>query len=120
MTATLISPLTTFPAARLEADLGVAVLLPDGTQVAVFRIAGDGDGDGGCPDSYYAVDNIDPFTGAGVISRGLVGEHDGEPTVASPLLKQVFRLTDGRCLSDGSVRLRTWEVALVGDEVHLT
>lgn len=115
MTTTLVSPITTFPAVRLEADLGVAVLLPDGTQIAVFRITGDS----GCPDSCYAVDNIDPFTGAGVISRGIVGEHDGEPTVASPLLKQVFRLTDGRCLSNESVRLRTWEVALVGDEMHL-
>lgn len=113
MTATMLSPVTVFPAARLERDLGVAVLLPDRTQVAVFRVTGDGG------DTCYAVDNIDPFTGAGVISRGIVGEHDGEPTVASPLLKQVFRLRDGRCLSDDSGRLRTWQVGIVGDEVHV-
>ena len=29
------------------------------------------------------------------MSRGLVGDRGGEPTVASPLLKQAFSLVDG-------------------------
>jgi len=45
-----------------------------------------------------AVGNIDPFGRAAVMSRGIVGDRRGEPTVASPLHKQVFALIDGRCL----------------------
>ncbi len=55
--------------------------------------------------SLRAVGNIDPVARAAVMSRGLVGDRHGEPTVASPLLKQVFSLVDGRCLDDASVRL---------------
>ncbi|MFJ8542088.1 nitrite reductase small subunit NirD [Streptomyces sp. NPDC093586] len=80
---------------------GVAALLPDGGQVALFR-----DRDGGL----YAIDNRDPFTGAAVLSRGLTGTHRGRPFVASPLLKQRFDLTTGQCLDDETVRVAAYEV----------
>lgn len=80
---------------------GVAALLPDGRQAAVFT---DRTG------ALYAVDNRDPFTGAAVLSRGLTGTHHGRPFVASPLLKQRFDLETGRCLDDGTVRLTTYEI----------
>lgn len=74
---------------------GVAALLNPGAvggpqvQAAVFR-TGTG--------ALYAVGNLDPFTGACVVSRGLLGAHDGAPTVASPMLKHVFDLRTGRCV----------------------
>ncbi|KOU72802.1 nitrite reductase [Streptomyces sp. MMG1533] len=80
---------------------GVAALLPDGGQVALFR---DRAG------SLYAIDNRDPFSGAAVLSRGLLGAQQGRPFVASPLLKQRFDLTSGQCLDDESVRIATYEV----------
>ncbi|PZT69531.1 nitrite reductase (NAD(P)H) small subunit [Streptomyces sp. SW4] len=80
---------------------GVAVLLPDGRQAALFR---DRAGE------LYAVDNRDPFTGAAVLSRGLTGTHRGRPFVASPLLKQRFDLLSGQCLDEESVRVATYEV----------
>ncbi|MBO7938161.1 MULTISPECIES: nitrite reductase small subunit NirD [Streptomyces] len=80
---------------------GVAALLPDGRQAALFR---DRAGD------LYAVDNRDPFGGAAVLSRGLTGTHRGRPFVASPLLKQRFDLESGVCLDDESVRIATYEV----------
>ncbi|KOV95569.1 nitrite reductase small subunit NirD [Streptomyces sp. NRRL B-3648] len=80
---------------------GVAALLPDGRQVALFR---DRAG------RLYAVDNRDPFTGAAVLSRGLTGTHRGRPFVASPLLKQRFDLATGECLDDASVRVAAYEV----------
>jgi nitrite reductase (NADH) small subunit len=69
-------------------ELGVAALV-DGDQVALFRLA-DG--------SVHAVQNLDPFSGAHVISRGITGDRAGVPTVASPIYKQVFSLVDGTCL----------------------
>ncbi|ALO93656.1 MULTISPECIES: nitrite reductase small subunit NirD [Streptomyces] len=80
---------------------GVAALLPDGRQVALFRDRAD---------RLYAVDNRDPFTGAAVLSRGLTGTHQGRPFVASPLLKQRFDLVTGECLDDASVRVAAYEV----------
>ncbi|CAL9416642.1 Nitrite reductase (NADH) small subunit [Streptomyces sp. enrichment culture] len=80
---------------------GVAVLLPDGRQAALFR---DRTG------TLYAIDNRDPFTGAAVLSRGLMGTHRGRPFVASPLLKQRFDLATGQCLDDEAVRVTAYEV----------
>ncbi|WP_171990671.1 nitrite reductase small subunit NirD [Streptomyces sp. JHA26] len=93
-----------FTACDLDALLpgrGVAALLPDGGQAALFR-----DRTGGL----YAIDNRDPFTGAAVLSRGLTGSHRGRPFVASPLLKQRFDLATGVCLDDETVRVTTYEV----------
>ncbi|QKV95092.1 nitrite reductase small subunit NirD [Streptomyces sp. NA02950] len=78
---------------------GVAALLPDGTQVAVFL---DRAG------RTYAVGNRDPFTGAYVLSRGLLGTAGGRPFVASPLLKQRFDLETGRCLDDETVTVTAY------------
>jgi nitrite reductase (NADH) small subunit len=86
---------------QLVPGRGVAALLPDGRQVALFR---DRSG------TLYAVDNRDPFGGAAVLSRGLTGTHQGRPFVASPLLKQRFDLQSGQCLDDESVRIPTYEV----------
>ncbi|WP_159940255.1 MULTISPECIES: nitrite reductase small subunit NirD [unclassified Nocardiopsis] len=89
------------PLERLRPEDGVAVLLPDGDQAALF-LTREG--------ALYAVDNIDPYTGAAVISRGIVGDRSGEPTIASPMLKNVFSLRTGQSLDGDGVRLRTWPV----------
>lgn len=74
---------------------GVAALLNPGAadepqvQAAVFRVGAG---------RLYAVGNLDPFSAACVVSRGLVGSRDGVPTVASPMLKHVFDLRTGRCV----------------------
>ena len=97
--------------ARLEQvlDRGVAALV-SGRQVAVFLLA-TGD--------LYALDNHDPCSGANVLSRGLVGDVDGTPTVASPVFKQRFDLRTGRCIDDESVRVATWKVRKGGGVVEV-
>ncbi|MGP3947537.1 nitrite reductase small subunit NirD [Streptomyces sp. 7N604] len=88
--------------AHLTPGRGVAALLPDGRQVALFL---DRAG------TAYAVGNQDPFTGAYVLSRGLLGRTaEGRPFVASPLLKQRFDLETGRCLDDESVSVPAYAV----------
>ncbi|GAA1005782.1 nitrite reductase [Streptomyces sp. F-3] len=84
---------------------GVAALLPDGRQAALFRTRSG---------RLHAIDNRDPFTGAAVLSRGLTGTRAGRPFVASPLLKQRFDLVSGQCLDDEGVRVATYEVRASG------
>jgi nitrite reductase (NADH) small subunit len=94
---------------------GVAawVETPEGpAQVAVFYLPGHAQ-------ELYALDHRDPFSGANVIARGIVGDIKGQPVVASPLYKQHFRLEDGQCLEEDSVALRTWKVSFKGDEIWI-
>ncbi|MEU6326952.1 nitrite reductase small subunit NirD [Streptomyces sp. NPDC047049] len=86
---------------------GVAALLPDGTQAALFA---DRAG------QTYAIANRDPFTGAQVLSRGLTGSADGRAFVASPLLKQRFDLASGDCLDDPEVAVAAYPVRTRGGE----
>lgn len=85
----------------LTPERGSAALLPDGTQIAVFLLD-DG--------SVHAVQQHDPYSGANILSRGLVGTHqipaEGEdpataplvPTVASPMYKQVWNMDTGEVI----------------------
>jgi len=98
------------PLSHLIPGRGVAVLLRGGQQAALFLLD-DG--------TLRAVGNIDPYGRAAVMSRGIVGDRGGEPTVASPLLKQVFSLEDGRCLDDPSVRLPVYEVRVWAGVVQI-
>lgn len=97
--------------ARLVPGRGVAVLLPDERQVAIFLTESG---------QLYGLSNIDPFARAAVLSRGLVGDADGVPFVASPLLKQRFDLRTGQCLDDPSVRIPTYRVTETDGVVHVT
>ena len=69
-------------------DTGVCALV-QGHHVAVFRVG---------PDQLYAIDNVDPKSGASVLARGLVGSLRDRVVVASPLYKNHFDLATGECL----------------------
>ena len=72
----------------LSRERGAAALV-GGVQVALFRTFDD---------VVYAVQQRDPYSGANVMSRGIVGTRRDIPTVASPMYKQVFDLRSGECL----------------------
>lgn len=84
----------------LQPERGVAALIGE-EQVALFR-AFDG--------TLYAIGNQDPFTGAFVLSRGIVGTKGDIPTVVSPLHKQAFDLRTGTCLDDPATRVQVFPV----------
>ncbi|MDX9875569.1 MAG: nitrite reductase small subunit NirD [Spongiibacteraceae bacterium] len=79
---------------------GVCALV-NGQQVALFYLPMRNP-------KIYAIDNFDPIGAANVLSRGIIGELRGELVVASPLYKQHFSLTTGRCLEDETVAVRVW------------
>ncbi len=110
------APITTWiPVCRLddlEIERGRAALVGD-DQIALF-LTHEG--------RVHAVSNIDPYSGAAVISRGIVGTRAGAPTIASPMYKQVFDLRTGACLdAQGSDArsLRVWPAAVDGETVLL-
>ena len=88
---------------ELVPDVGVCALVHD-RQIAVFKISGSED--------VYALDAIDPFSKAPVLSRRSVGEVGGQLCVASPIFKQHFRLNDGDCIEDGNVRVAVYGVSI--------
>ncbi len=94
------------PLSSLQPLLGAAVLLPDGAQVALFRLADN---------SIRAVGNIDPIGRAAVLSRGIVGDRAGIPVVQSPLKKQAFSLLDGRCLDADNVSIPVYDTRIAVD-----
>jgi nitrite reductase (NADH) small subunit len=93
----------------LRTERGAAALV-DGDQVAVFRLV-DG--------TVAAVDHFDPYSGAYVIARGIVGSSGERTTVASPMHKQVFDLATGRCLSEAGPGLRLWPARIVDGYVQV-
>lgn len=90
-------------------DTGVCALL-DGRQIAIFRVG---------QDEVYAIDNYDPFSKAYVLSRGLVGDRQGIPKVASPIYKQNFNLKTGECLDDPTVSVQTFSVRVSDNQVQI-
>jgi nitrite reductase (NADH) small subunit len=88
-------------------NTGVCALVGE-RQVAVFRLDDD---------RVYAIDNHDPYSRANVLSRGIVGDLKGELVVASPVYKQHFSLTSGKCLEDPGVCVRVYPVRLDGPTV---
>jgi nitrite reductase (NADH) large subunit len=93
---------------ELLPDCGAAALI-DGRQIAIFRSG----------DLVYALDNYDPNSGANVLSRGLVGDLQGEPVVASPIYKQHFSLITGRCLEDIAQSVRAYPARVTDGRVWL-
>ncbi|MGI4779221.1 MAG: nitrite reductase small subunit NirD [Janthinobacterium lividum] len=93
-------------------DTGVCALI-DGVHVAVFRI--------GQAEQFFAIDNVDPKSGASVLSRGLVGNLGDRVVVASPIYKNHFDLRTGECLEspEHSVRAHAVRVEAGGVQVAL-
>ena len=90
-------------------ERGVAALV-EGAAVAIFRTH-DG--------ALHALSNLDPFSNASVLSRGIVGDRGGRATVASPIYKQVFELATGTCLDDPTVSVATYPVRVFSGIVEV-
>lgn len=95
----------------LQPDSGVCALV-EGEQVAIFWMPD--------PDAtVYAIGNYDPFGKANVLSRGLIGDINGQPVVASPLYKQHFNLQTGICLEDETVKIPVYAIRIENSRVQV-
>jgi nitrite reductase (NADH) small subunit len=94
-------------------NTGVGALLGQ-RQVALVRVHG-----AGAAAEVYAISNFDPFSKAFVLARGIVGDRQGVPKIASPIFKQSFDLRTGVCLDDPTVKVPTFAVRVEGGVVEL-
>lgn len=94
----------------LPVDMGIGAMLQD-KQIALFYLED--------LESVYALSNFDPFSNANVIARGIVGSLGDELVVASPIYKQHFSLTSGRCVEKDSVSLETYPVRIENGRVQV-
>ena len=85
--------------------------LHNGEQVAIFKVGKD--------EQLFALQNYDPIGQANILSRGLIGDVEGQLVVASPLYKQQFCLESGKCLDDDKVILQTYMVRQHAGQVQL-
>ncbi|RUT06595.1 hypothetical protein DSM106972_028520 [Dulcicalothrix desertica PCC 7102] len=92
-------------------NTGVCALLK-GKQIAIFRI--------GNTEETYAICNYDPFSKTYVLSRGIIGDRNGVPKVASPIYKQNFNLTTGKCLDNEAISVRTFPTKVVDGQVMVS
>ncbi len=93
---------------RIIPNTGVCALV-NGEQVAIFRIGNE----------VFAIANYDPFSKAYVLSRGIVGDRQGIPKVASPIYKQNFNLITGECFDDETVKVQVFPVQVVDGQVQV-
>jgi nitrite reductase (NADH) small subunit len=82
----------------------------EGRHVAVFRVGRD---------QFHAIDNVDPKSGASVLSRGLIGTLGERLVVASPLYKNHFDLRTGECLEAPEHRVRVHAVQVEDGRVRV-
>jgi len=94
---------------QLRVDVGAAALV-DSTQVAIFRLDGE---------TILAIGNLDPYSRASIMSRGIVGSRGDAIFVASPMHKQPFDLRTGACLDDPDVKIPTFAVRVVDGIVEV-
>lgn len=91
---------------------GVAALVQD-QQIALFYLPDD-------PfQQVYALSNYDPIGRANVMSRGIVGDINGEPVVASPLYKQRYSLLTGQCLDDATQYIPIFSAQVCNGQINL-
>jgi len=95
---------------RITPGTGAAALI-DGEQIAIVRTRKGGE--------VYALSNFDPFSKAFVIARGIVGDREGIPKIASPIFKQNFDLRTGECLDDPSVRLPVYPTRVMDGRIEV-
>jgi len=69
---------------------------------------------------WYAVQNMCPHKKQFVLSRGLIGEDEGEPKVACPLHKNTFSLKTGKHLGGNcDYNLKIYPIRVEGEDIQL-
>ena len=94
----------------IPADGGACVKYKD-LQIAIFHFARRG--------KWFATQNLCPHRFQMALSRGMLGEVDGEPKLACPFHKKTFSLETGKCLDDEEYFIETYPVKIEAGAVYI-
>jgi nitrite reductase (NADH) small subunit len=102
-----------FRAARAEEfpENGGACVRYGEQQIAVFNFTRRSE--------WYACENMCPHKMQMVLSRGMIGSHDGEPKVACPFHKRTFSLRTGDCLNADECSVKVFPVKVENGFVYI-
>lgn len=89
---------------------GACIKIKD-TQIAIFNFTSRGE--------WYATQNTCPHRNEMILSRGMIGDKNGEPKVACPFHKRNFSLKDGKCLSGDDYTIKTYQVKVEGEDLFV-
>lgn len=98
------------PVSAFNANGGVAVRYHS-KQIAVFHFADT--------NQWFASQNMCPHKMEMALSRGIIGDVNGEHKVSCPFHKKNFSLETGKCLNDDNYRIETYPVRIEDDWVYI-
>ena len=110
MEATIKEWFKTAPIAEFNENGGTAILYKD-KQIAVFHFHKTNE--------WFASQNSCPHKMEMVLSRGLIGDKDGEHKVACPLHKNNFSLQTGKCLTTKGLDIEVYPVKIIDGYVYI-
>ena len=102
-----------FKAASIDAfpkDGGACVKYKD-LQIAVFNFER--------LNTWYACQNLSPEKNEMVLSRGMIGDHNGIPKIACPLHKKTFSLETGENLNGDLPPIAIYPIKVENDNVFI-
>ncbi len=102
------------PVSAFPADGGACVKIGD-RQIAVFNFSGNAN----TPERWYASQNLCPHKMQMILSRGLIGDTNGEPKVACPYHKKTFSLETGQNLNGDDYQIDTYPVRIEDGFVYI-
>ena len=91
------------PTEKFPENAGACIKYKD-QQIAVFNFTRE--------NKWYACQNLCPHKMEMVLSRGMIGEENGEPKVACPLHKNTFSLISGESLTGSCDAITTFPVKI--------
>lgn len=83
----------------------------NGEQVAIYNFTSMG--------KWFATQNTCPHKLENALSRGLLGDSNGEPKIACPFHKKNFSLESGTCLSGDDYKIKVYPIKIEGGKVLL-
>jgi len=103
---------TWFRAARVQdfPENGGACVKYKDQQIAVFNFTRRNE--------WYACQNLCPHKMQMILSRGMIGSHQGEPKVACPFHKKTFSLKTGECLNADECSISVYQVRIENRYAH--
>ncbi len=80
-------------------------------QIAVFQFASRGE--------WYATQNLCPHKMQMALSRGMIGDKNGEPKVVCPFHKRTFSLITGCNLNGEDYAIKTYQVKVENNIIYI-